>query len=490
MYIKPIILLPFSNSPNTSQQSQFYQKHLFYYMPLLISDIKNNIRHWCITIYIHKQITQSITNLTITHSMKNHFKFWTKRVKLITGISIAVLFLLHKNISSVKSETPKPLQIENTDFKNLNAVTEAIDKSAELLMKMNKKNGQFVYRVNLNPKVKVKKKYNILRHSGSIYSLATYYQTHPSEELKDIILRASHYLKKETISPIANESNMLGVWSKPEINGSSNPPQVKLGGVGISLLALMCTEKVSSGFTPLEELQGMARFITYMQKEDGSFYSKYIPSLGGKQDKWTSLYYPGEAALGLMMLYEKDKSETWLKAAYKTIAFLANSRKGKVKVEADHWALLATAKILKAKRKGDYISEELLINHAIQICETMISAQLLDTNRPKYYGCFSSTGNTTPSSTRLEGMLAALSFLPKTHNVTKRIESSVEKGISFLLNAQISEGKYTGGFQRAVGKQVGDSKKIKSFNKRVTEIRIDYVQHALSAFMQYKEMYE
>ena len=83
-----------------------------------------------------------------------------------------------------------------------------------------------------------------------------------------------------------------------------------------------------------------------MQKPNGSFYSKYIPTEGGRWDKWKSLYYPGEAALGLLMLYELDPSPLWLKAAVDALVYLASSRAHKTEVEADHWVLLAAAKLL------------------------------------------------------------------------------------------------------------------------------------------------
>ena len=66
-----------------------------------------------------------------------------------------------------------------------------------------------------------------------------------------------------------------------------------------------------------------------MQKEDGSFYSKFYPHHGGKNDQWTSLYYPGEAALGLLMLYEKDPDPLWLQTAANAIAYLARLRAGR-----------------------------------------------------------------------------------------------------------------------------------------------------------------
>ncbi len=58
--------------------------------------------------------------------------------------------------------------------------------------------------------------------------------------------------------------------------------------------------------------------------------------------------------------------------------------------------------------------------------------------------------------------------------------------MNFLLRAQITKGKYSGGIPRAVGRLSSN----KAFNRRIREIRIDYVQHALSAMVQYEQMFE
>jgi hypothetical protein len=81
-------------------------------------------------------------------------------------------------------------------------------------------------------------------------------------------------------------------------------------------------------------------------KKDGCFYSKYIPEKGDRNDSWRSLYYPGQAALGFLMLYTRAPSATWLQAAADIIAHLTRKRAGQQRVEADHWALLATPRLL------------------------------------------------------------------------------------------------------------------------------------------------
>jgi hypothetical protein len=279
---------------------------------------------------------------------------------------------------------------------------------------------------------------------------------------------------------------MLAVWSFPEVNNSGRPPQVKLGGTGLGLAALSSIEKIVPGFTSPDELRALGRSICFMQKGNGSFYSKFIPFRGGLCDHWSSLYYPGEAALGLLMLYEKDPSAPWLESAYRALVYLARSREHADSVPADHWALLATAKILSLEQNDRIsLSEDLLINHAVRICEKILNEQIIIHVRPGYAGGFDEDGKTTHAATRLEGLTAVLSFLPPEHALTKTVISSIDRGMSFLLRAQITEEPFYGGIPRALAMMPGSSRHADKFNRRAGEIRIDYVQHALSAMIQY-----
>lgn len=377
---------------------------------------------------------------------------------------------------------------DTTITPSISAVTKAIDRSAGYFLRNTRDDGMFEYRINTDPTVTVKKRYNILRHGGTIYAMTMHYEYFPDEAMLSAIKRAGKYLRDEAIGPLASDENLLAVWSKPQVNRSSKFLEAKLGGAGLGLVALTSLEKFQPGFTPRNDLIMLGNFILFMQKEDGSFYSKYIPAAGGFQKNWHSLYYPGEAALGLLMLYELDRSEQWAESAVKTLTYLANSRKNILNVPADHWALLATEKLLSLENAEQLpIEKELLVTHAAQICEAILRAQIHHHECPEYIGGFTSNGRTTPTSTRLEGLLAARSILPADHALQNKIDAAVEIGVDFLLRAQITEGEYTGAFSMAVSKLKGDSTRVEKFNRRVTEVRIDYVQHALSALIQYLE---
>jgi len=368
---------------------------------------------------------------------------------------------------------------------------EAITLSAGYLIGQCRKNGEFLYRINVNPAIKPKPRYNFLRHAGAIYALAFYDQANPQALTRNTLKRATDFFKDSAIAPIPGNTDLLAVWSHPEIARTDKPLQAKLGGTGLGLVALLSAEKRMPGTTPVDYLRKMGNFLLFMQKKDGGFYSKYIPENGGRDDSWTSLYYPGEAALGLLMLYEKDPSLTWLQTAANAIAYLARKRERNNLVEADHWALLATAKLLPFYgRCRKPLPKQALERHAAQICESILRGKPEAYDNAIRYGGFTGDGRTTPTATRLEGMLAALSFLPDEYsNLRQQMVVAIDEGIQFLLRSQIQSGKYAGGIPRAIQVLPEDHPQFtESFNRRATEVRIDYVQHALSAMLQYERI--
>lgn len=378
---------------------------------------------------------------------------------------------------------------ENIDPRQL---ASAIQRSARYLGQACDTEGKFVYRINLAPHVKVSPRYNILRHAGSIYAMAMYLDQHPDKRVQAAMIRAGRFLKSTAMGPVPDRPDLLAVWSEPQLNLSSQARQAKLGGTGLGLVALISIEKIAPGETSVAHLRKLGRFLCYMQKTNGSFYSKYIPAEGGRWEKWSSLYYPGEAALGLLMLYELDPSPRWLKAAVRALTYLARKRAAKTEVEADHWALLATAKLLSIDERSQkpYWRKQIL-NHAIQISNSILSQADRLMTASSAQGCFTGDGRTTPTATRIEGLLAALSFLPpEQEQLHRRINEHVSQGMHFLMNTQVLAGRFSGAIPRAAHPLPESHPGVsQSLNRRVTEVRIDYVQHTLSAMIQYQRLF-
>lgn len=415
------------------------------------------------------------------------------------GIAIFVLVVIGARRSMIvinqgASITPVSSVIKrNAEEKtiSLRSLDHAIDLAAQYLTGVCDEKGKFRYRINLNPKAKVKEQYNLLRHAGAIYALGMYESIRPSDAIRSTMEKAIRFLRDVAVGPVEDQPGMLAVWSDPELTGEDDARTAKLGGAGLGLIALLSMEGITPGLTPIAELRQFGNFICFMQNEDGSFCSRYVPTKGGKDNSWNSLYYPGEAALGLIMLYEKDKDPVWLNAAANAIARLAIVRDGEKNIEHDHWALLATAKLIPYyERSHRPVSIDAILKHAFRICESIVGA------RPKFsefsirQGSLFSDGRTTPTSIRLEGLLAILPFVPDEEVLLKsRMMTVIKDGISFLIRSQVRTGPFAGAIPYTICPSSKEGQPLfdEIAKSKDTEVQIDDVQHALSALIQYRE---
>jgi hypothetical protein len=366
----------------------------------------------------------------------------------------------------------------------------AIDAAGGYLVRATGPDGRFVYRTDLDPTIEPEPSYNVLRHAGTVYSLGMYHGWEPKEETRQAMERATRYLRECCVDEVPGREGLLAVWSPPEIVLTGKPLQAKLGGTGLGLVALAGMEAVGPESTPAAELAALGRFLIFMQKPDGSFYSKYFPSQG-RDDSWTSLYYPGEAALGLVMLAEQGESRSWLEAAARALGYLAKSREGQSTLPADHWALLATERLVQVDDLESLgVSRQQLVDHAVRICRSILEERPGGEGTSSYGGSLTPDSRTTPTSTRLEGLLAALTFLPSDEvELRQEMETAIREGIAFLVRAQVRSGELDGAIPRAVGlSRPRGSRRLPLVDPRASEVRIDYVQHALSAMIRYLEV--
>jgi len=134
-----------------------------------------------------------------------------------------------------------------------------------------------------------------------------------------------------------------------------------------------------------------------------------------------------------------------------------------------------------------------LVQHALRICQSILDSKAEHAADSTKYGCFGSDGRTCPTATRLEGLLAALTFLPEEHAaLRKQIRAAATDGIAFLMRWQVKSGDHAGGLPRAVYPlplNDPDTQKFLDEHPRATEIRVDYVQHAMSAMLQYRDLF-
>ncbi|HEY1810894.1 MAG TPA: hypothetical protein VGG74_00970 [Kofleriaceae bacterium] len=333
----------------------------------------------------------------------------------------------------------------------------AIRTAAEKLRSLAQPDGSFLYEYRVRDGREIGG-YNIVRHAGAIYALAMYEHVSPDARTRDVIARASHYLL-DAVKPLASPAGTSAVFSMPS-PGELDDDAV-LGGTALGVVALISADSLAPESIPAATLRALGNFIVYMQRADGSFFSTYTPG-EGVTNRFDSLYYPGEAILALARLAAWDKTHDprWHDAAMRGIRFLATSRAKATDLPSDNWALVATEELIGqgGVAAGD---RELLVRHAEQIVAVNTSTQIADPKNP-LYGCFTDDGRTTPSSTHLEGLLAAAAVVPREH-----VAASIAAGIQFLLASQMPDGAMPA-------------------DQRRKTVRIDFIQHALSAFIRYR----
>lgn len=374
------------------------------------------------------------------------------------------------------------------------SLAQSIDEAADYIARADGEDGRFVYM--MTPDGGAVPQYNVLRHAGAIYALADYAARPASGERRAKAIaaldRSAGYLTNRYLRPVKGVPDVLAVWSDQK-EEKSKKPTAKLGGAGLAMTALLGRARIAdAGATDIAQVQALARFVLFLQKPTGEFSAKHVED--GAAGKFESLYYPGEAILGLAMLYEIDRDPRWLDAALRGIAFLIEKRRGAKTLPADHWLMIAIDRLLPLHpdAKEPPVTRDAMLDHGIALARRMVDDQRRTREKlPELDGCFTADGRTTPSATRLEGLLALDHALGDAGQAAAQVEirAAIVKGIAFLRRAQLRSGPTQGGMPSSVidGGASEDEKDDDDAAKH-GEVRIDFVQHALSAMMRFEQL--
>lgn len=366
---------------------------------------------------------------------------------------------------------------------------DSIRRAARYLARITDENGKFAYIVNTNPEVPPTDEYNVVRHAGTMYGMGMYLERYPDPPVKAALLRAGHFLHKQMLA-VPGKEERLAIWSDPKVTQRDEAKHAKLGSSGLGLIALVYLEHVQPGFTPREDLRRLAGFLVSMQLEDGNFHRSLLYEKDARPQGRSTLYYPGETALGLAMLYEIDPQPQWLNSAARAISAMARLH-STANASPDHWTLLSTARFWP---HFDQSTQPVDRATVLRSC-VRLSGRLMEPHgqldEPLFHGCITGDGRTTPTATRVEGLMAGMTYLPDDEvELRATIRRAVEDSLLFLMRSQVSAGPYRGGIPYAVSTLPDDHpQNIRNYNLRATEIRIDYVHHAMSAMIQYDEMF-
>jgi len=165
--------------------------------------------------------------------------------------------------------------------------------------------------------------YNALRHASSTYAMIEAWEVTRDEQLKAAIDRSLGYVSRELVReaklPDGSEAAFL-----VEANG-----EVKLGGNAVTILALAKYSAVTGSTDLLPLAEKLAAGIRFMQNpETGAFVHVLNFADLSVKDAFRTIYYDGEAAFGLMRLYEQTRDPALIETVEKAFEHF---------IAAEHW---------------------------------------------------------------------------------------------------------------------------------------------------------
>jgi hypothetical protein len=350
----------------------------------------------------------------------------------------------------------------------------AVALGAEYLGRVCAADGRFVYLYHpLDDREDTQ--YGWLRHAGTAYALLEAYEEFATPAVLATAERALGYLAAHLHDDPASHGKYV-VDTRDE-------EQQKVGGAGLALLAFAKHAAVTGKRDRLETMRALARFIVKQQAEDGHFRSNAdVERETGKKLKREPVYYPGEAALALMRLYAIDPQPEFLETARRAADWVGQVRDAYVSEddqEHDHWMSYAYNELFRVTHDGAYLEHAFKIARAIQKKQHRASdGSSRATEAPDWAGTFYE-GQTTPASTRLEAYDADIALSRFAGKPDDWLRSPAEEVASSILGQQYrpESAYWLANPARAAG---GVRESL-----FVADVRIDYVQHAMSAWLHF-----
>ncbi len=314
--------------------------------------------------------------------------------------------------------------------------------------------------------------YNILRHAGTVNSMLEYFERTGDPEILKAAERAISFLESSI-----KHTRKGGVGMAVVVEDN----EVKLGGNALGALAIAKYIEVTGNREYLSLLQKLGEWILSVQEKDGDFGVHKQRFSDGTVSDFRSAYYPGEAILALMRIHHLDPRSKWMDGASRGARYLVLVRDSKLKdheLPHDHWLLYGLEELYEQEK------DPVFLEHALKISSEIIRAQNRNSVFPDWNGGFSNDPLSTPASTRMEGLGAAYRIASRASmsEEAEKILEALLQGTSFISRNQIgpSWAMYMKNPEASLG---GIRESLTRF-----DVRIDYVQHALSTFLSAAEI--
>lgn len=214
-----------------------------------------------------------------------------------------------------------------------------IDKASSFLQDQVKEDGSFIY--GIRPQFdKEIESYNILRHSGTIWSLICRYRMFPDDALKEKIDNTIGYMLSQILY---DEEDAAYIYDEGD-------DEIKLGGNGIAIVTLTEYMDVFQNEDYVDVCKALGEGILKQQGEDGSYYHILYTDFS-RLEEFRTVYYDGECTFALTRLYSLTKEQKWLDAACKAIDHFIAADYTQYR---DHWVAYSLNEVTKYVDRQEY----------------------------------------------------------------------------------------------------------------------------------------
>jgi len=353
----------------------------------------------------------------------------------------------------------------------------ACGAAADWLLRFQKPDGSFHYSYNAATEKVDNKSYNIVRHAGTAWSLAQAHAALRQRRFKHGAYRALEWL-------------LSRARTRDKIAWIEHGGRCALGAAALGLVALLEYRSAAATKRFDKEIKRLGRFLVLMQRDDGFFWSDYDPKgrRGFVPKGHVPLYAPGEAFLALVRLQRALPDLVWRRAAAKAADFAVTKRDAWYvqhdlpMVHPDAWTMMGLDEFhaLGAARRVhvDYcffLAEQILEEQeapATARWRDHVGAPRASTEPPRV----------APAAARCEGLVAAWRLARRMGVAAAGYRRAILRSARFQLAHQYdavnsyllpNPRRALGGFYSSYGDH---------------RIRIDFVQHNISALLGAAEM--
>ena len=248
-----------------------------------------------------------------------------------------------------------------------------IDHASSFLLNQVQDNGSFIY--GIRPQFdKEIDNYNILRHSGTIWSLICRYRMFPDDALKKTIESTIDYMLKQL------RYDEDGAAYLQEVDES----EIKLGANGIAVVTLTEYMDVLQNENYRDICVALGEGILKQQDPENGSYWHVLFTDFSRLEEFRTVYYDGECTFALARLYSLTGDQKWLDAACRAIDHFIAADYTQYR---DHWVAYSLNEVTKYVDRQDYY-DFALANATNNYAKILGRARTYPTNLELLISCF------------------------------------------------------------------------------------------------------